>query len=53
MLLFEHCILCRTSVAGSSVSTMTVATATPNTYLPWMAPHVGQERLATNHVSFS
>ena len=41
-----HIILCRTSVAGSSASTMTVATATPNTLLPWMVPHVDQARLA-------
>ena len=39
-------ICCRTSVTGFTASTMTVATATPRTYLPWMAPHVGQERLA-------
>ena len=53
MFQFEHIIPCRTSVAGSTASTMAVATATPTMCLPWMAPHVEQGRLAANHVSFN
>ena len=39
-------ICCRISVTGSTASTMTVTPAIQRTYLPWMAPHVGQARLA-------
>ena len=40
----------RLSVPGSIARLIIIASATPNAYLPWMAPHVEQTRLATNSV---
>ncbi len=43
----------RIYVKDSIVKLMTMLPAIPRTYLPWMAPYVGQERLATNRVNES
>ena len=41
----------RIYVKDSIVKSMTMLPAIQRTYLPWMAPHVDQTRLATNHVN--